>query len=498
MEPSRRRFVLQLAGVILFFAACRTAAHLLLISQMKVPWHLLQFLDREALREHPVASLLLLHVQPPLFNTLTALLLGLADRAGVTLETFARPAYVLVGLATAFLLFRLTLRATSSLLFAALSLVLLLADPGFYWFSATFFDPLLLELLLTALLLVGWRYVEEGRRTDLFLAASLLVLASLTNPLYSPLWALGFYALLVLGRGHLSAPRSGAERRRWLLRAVLPGPALLLLLLAWPLKNAIVFDRFTASSWSGTTMNQGDVGNPVFSSYFRSGLVPAETAARLATFERTYGKGRTRALAVTEKSIGGRNWNHLVVLDTSEAIEETAGAWRWQHPGLVLEHAVHFYLCWTLPTYWNTYTSERLGPPEKGWARYAEVYEAGLYTDLRPLLASAKALLVNRGPEPPKRRMPYTLFGVVLFPLVILLAVSFLVQRRPWVPGSRALLLALYNVGWLLVVPCLGDGYEGNRIRYALGPHLIFALCLLASSAAGRLARWRRRGRDAH
>ena len=56
---------------VALFAAAEMAARVMGI-RMVIPWDYWQLLDADALRQHPIASLCLLHSQPPLLNALLA------------------------------------------------------------------------------------------------------------------------------------------------------------------------------------------------------------------------------------------------------------------------------------------------------------------------------------------------------------------------------------------------------------------------------------------
>jgi hypothetical protein len=54
---------------------------------------------------------------------------------------------------------------------------------------------------------------------------------------------------------------------------------------------------------------------------------------------------------------------------------------------------------------------------------------------------------------------------------VLLIAVAVLLPRRLRTgPEAWVALLAAAALLWVLVVPCLTDGTEGNRMRYAVSP----------------------------
>ena len=62
-------------GLFLFFLA---VFYLLGFQNMKIPWDYYQILDKELLLEYPGYSLLFLHSQPPVLNSLIVLLLKIS------------------------------------------------------------------------------------------------------------------------------------------------------------------------------------------------------------------------------------------------------------------------------------------------------------------------------------------------------------------------------------------------------------------------------------
>ena len=198
-----------------------------------------QLLDGRLLRDNPVESIYYLHSQPPLFNALTALVVQLPHGA---INTALALAWHAAGLATAVALFatmtrlgvRPWLAAGLGSLFVISPAVLLTES----WFFYT--QP---EMLLIALALLGLARFATSRRTfdGLLFSGSLAALVLLRSSFHPVL----LVALLVIVWRvlHLGT-------RRLTTIAVIP----LVLVGAWSVKNVLVFDSWSNSTWLGMNL----------------------------------------------------------------------------------------------------------------------------------------------------------------------------------------------------------------------------------------------------
>lgn len=109
----------------------------------------------------------------------------------------------------------------------------------------------------------------------------------------------------------------------------------------------------------------------------------------------------------------------------------------------------------------------------------ASAFTSTVFYDLRPEIADlgpgAKKWIKERIMEEHNEPVPFTIFGLFIFPLF--LTVSFTLTLSAFLteePNRGTLLLiALFTILWVLAVPILTDGYEGNRMRYAITPYMI-------------------------
>lgn len=471
-----RRLLGEVWAVAALYVVVCAAAGWLGYAQTRIPWELFQLLDREALASAPLTSLLLLHHQPPLLNALAAALLWLGQATGSSPEGLATELFFLVGLLATICTYAAVKGLTGSRFWAALAITALLLDPGFHLFRTMFFYPWLVQAAMAGLLLAAFHYARGGRAGSLWAVVVLLGLVVNTRSLFHPLWAAGFFVLLLLA-ARRSAP-GGGPRLKSLAPAVL---VLALLLTAWPLKNQVVFGQFTFSSLTGFNLSRDlPVDRDQLKRYLFKARVPAASQERADGFVHQYGQGAGRVVSAASKSTGQRNWNHLLMLELNPTLARAGLQWRGDNPGAWANRAAFFYRCWSLSTFLNPYGLDPMGPQTPRFRAYQGLWSAAFYADLKPvgrLLVDATGA-ARAGKTP----YPYTVFGFVLLPALLLLSVGLIMRR-----GSRrrpeggALLLCLYCLAWVLVVPCLTDGFEGNRMRFGVGPmQLALSCCLLA------------------
>ena len=199
-------------------------------------WH---FIDPALLRTRLLESLWYLHTQPPLFN----LFLGLVLKAsGQYYPAVFSAVYQLLGLALGFGLLRLMIRLDVTEWLATLLTVVFIVSPSCIlyenWLFYTF--PLCVMLVLSALCLERWLEREHG--VDLVLFFVLLAMLALTRNLFHLFWLVVIIlALLVL------------RRARW--KQILAASAVpLLLVLGLYVKNLVLFNSFTSSTWLGMSL----------------------------------------------------------------------------------------------------------------------------------------------------------------------------------------------------------------------------------------------------
>lgn len=452
-----------------------------------LPWAIVQLLDPVELARAPFSALLALHAQPPALNAAAALALRLGALLGSGPEPLLAVAFFVLGGAVVVLLAHLVRALTGSTWLAVAAVLLTVADPALHVYRTVFFYELPLAALLLAALAAGRRFLASGRERHLLLFVAALGGMSLLRSLYHPLFAAGMLALLVFGRWRLAAgpPARGVWLRSTAVLALLVG--------AWPLKNALLFAAPVASSWEGYNLSRG---TPVEHSALWRFIATGEVAGDLQRQWRLRAPASLRdapVLVAPVKSTGNRNWNHYAFLLTNRELARDAMRWRREHPRDWLRQSVANYLLWGRATYLDSYWGKPRGPDHPLYARYTEWHQRLLFPDVRSMAVRlAPKAKVHALTEVWGGPAPYTLFALAGLP-VLLLAVTLLLARRLRSgPEAWIALLALTALLWVLLVPCLTDGTEGNRMRY---PVSLCVLLLVAWSVAAVGGTARERGR---
>ncbi len=448
--------------------------------ELTIPWSHFQILDRPLLERHPFASLWLLHQQPPAFNALLALCLGLGEWLGTGPESVLKAIYLALGLMQVLLFTDLVQRVCGSRALGLVGAALLLADPAFHFYGNLGWYPFLERFGVVWFAWAALRTLESGRRAHLGLALGALALLTLTRTLFHPLWSLGAGFLLA----------ALAWRRHPTLGPRASGPLLagfVLVLALWPLKNALVFGRFTYSTITGINLirvTQADQSE--WTAFFGRGVVPPEVGAQAEAYRRRYGEELASLVTAARKSDGSVNWNHVITLHVGPLLAERANEWRRTHRAEWARIVLIQYFMWARPAFILSYRGTVRGPDQPTYQGYARAYERALFTDVRPTveaLTGEREFHRQARLRSVDRPLPYSLFGLLWFPVGIGAALlgQVLARGRRTAAGGLTW-LALYALGWTLAIPILTDGIEGNRMRFATSA--LFTLLVLERGAA--------------
>jgi len=449
-----------------------------------VPWVVYQLLDAAELRRAPLTSLLALHAQPPALNALLAAALHLGGSLGCGPEPLLAAVFFCLGGAVVVLLAELVHALTGSFWLALAAVLLAVADPALHVYRTVFFYELPLAELLMASLAAAWRFLTRGGELPLLLFVLAVSGMCLTRSLYHPLWAAVMFALLVYGRTRLSP---GSPRRAVWLRSA---AVLVVLIGIWPLKNALLFGSPVMTSWQGYNLARGTgVQNPALWSYLETGTVPAALQQQWRQSAPAFLRD-TPVLVAPEKSDGGRNWNHYIFLLTDRELTRDALRWRREHPGAWLRQSLANYLLWGRASYLDSYWEVARGPDNPLYRGYARWHERLLFPDLRGVIVRLTPTAPVHGDTTvwsgPAAYTPFALLGL---PALLMVLAMLLPRRLRTDPAAWVALLAAITLLWVLIVPCLTDGLEGNRMRYPVSPCV-----LLLTAWAGATARRAIRG----
>ncbi len=488
--PARRlRLLLLPVGVYLLASL---AFHGFGYQRVQIKWSNVRLLDRQDLAASPARSLLLLHSQPPVLNALLASCLRLSSGIGIRPRTGVTYLFYGLGLTSAVLIFMLVADLTRSRVLAAAATVAMLLDPGFHFFQHVFFYPFIVHFLVVAILFLATRALIHGDFRYFAGAALISTAIPNTRSLFHPVWALVFFLLLAVlvailhGRGAVVRPRV----------TPIVASVFLVLLFAWPLKNAVLFGTFTFSTWSGVNLSRGTpVSSGFLDDYLNRGVVSPEVEAEIERFARRFGDQKIHVLARPTRHGGTRNWHHYTFVETSGDLARDALRYRLANPDWWLLKTAINYSRWTRASFVQPYTEEIRGPKKDTYRAYAGGYRALFFSDVRPLLKPVLDLVLAWAPRARDRLLErrWTLFGTAGLPALLAVTLVLVVRgvRRGISAQTGALILALFILGWNLLLVCLSDGAEGNRMRFSVSPCLIVLGAVALSRAGGFLRRGR-------
>lgn len=487
------------------YLAANFAVHGFAIPKVKVKWHGQRLLERADLEVAPARSLLLLHSQPPALNALLAFCLETSKGLGLRVQSVVTTLVTGIGAGAIVLVFALVAALTRSHWLAAAAAGAAALDPGFQFFRLWFLAAILVYFLIAVTLFLAFKALDSGERR--WLAAAILATTLLPNTksVFHPGWALAFAGLLValfvaIHRKPVFARRSDA---------VMTSMGFLLLLFAWPAKNAYLFDSFAFSSWSALNVaRETPVRSKTLHRYLRKGSVSAEVKTDLERFQRRFGDSQIHILARPTRANGARNRNHYAFVSTRDELLREAMHYRLTHLRWWLESGLVNYGKWTRATFVQPYSEQIRGSWDGWYPRFARAVRATFFADLGSLLRRLAGHPEPDGSQqhPAVLSGRWTPYGLLMFPGLIVfaslmiardLAGPRLSRRKPHPPGNPASpvqlgrgfgaatglsILCLFTMCWHLVAVCLTDGAEGNRMRFGVSLcFLVLAVTVFAS-----------------
>jgi hypothetical protein len=457
---------------------------------MVLYWGKMQLLDRAYLLAHPVDSLVYLHSQPPVLNTLALIVLHVSDLTGISEAAVASGLFASLALGCFCALLKVARLATGSGIASAVCGALLLLNPAFGFYR----HRLLYEIpALLAVLLVSWSwllFIRDGRRAHWVALMLSLALLCATKSLFHPLLAL-LVALLALGARRAASEIAWAD----LVRRYAGGLALgALLVLLWPAKNQLVFDHFVYSSWLGFNLTVRTPVEPYepFEDFIDHGKIHPSLRPQIESFEGVFPDDDLSIVRAVKQPSFEKipNWNHLAVLYTNAELTRRGIEWRLQNPVEWMRMTTGRYFMTMRPSFVFPYSAKRIFSAGARYGAYAARYRDIVHPDLRPWFERVVPdWFVHRYAVIRNRPIPYTPFGFV-YPLFLIACAAVAVRKRREPIGWFLALCALMSA-WTIFVPALTDGVEGNRMRLATAPLVCVGGFALLQLAARRLLRAR-------
>lgn len=462
---------------LILFGFSQAAAWHFGFRMIKIPWNYWQLLDQRELLLHPFNSLLLLHSQPPLLNGFLAFLLQASRLLPGSINFWAGLTFLVIGLISTLFFYSLSFSLTHSHILSSFAVLLYLVNPTTLIYSHLFFYSYLLSSALIVLIYLIYHYLQnDSSRSILYLTGATIVLAviSLLRSLYHPLWSLGVLFLLLI----LPPILDIKKWRSCLSYKIILTLSLIGILALWPIKNKILFDQFTYSTWTGFNLTRfTPEESRIINFYWRYGIVPTKIAEEYQEFSEKYEIQHPDVLTEVNKTHGGRNWNHFLFTVVNEELSQKGISYRFQHLKFWFFRITTHYFHWSYPGFVDPYFYQIQGPKSKSFSDYTSRIQSAFFFDFRSFLQQnhrIAKLIKKNFVEGNSEKVRLTAFGLLGFPLLLILFGSVLINLYP---DNRVelitYLLMLYTILWVLLVPLLTDGFEGNRMRFAVLPYFL-------------------------
>jgi hypothetical protein len=209
--------------------------------ELETAW---QLLDLRHLGDDPIGAVWYLHTQPPLHNLVVGLVAWTPLPPAGTLFVLYAASLLVTGLALHALLVRWRIPPVP----AGAVVALALASPSLPNTVRIVSYEIPVAMLVVGTLWAIQRYLDEPALRWLLAASATATLGVLSRSLLHPLWLVAVVALVLVARPvpprHLAAA------------AAIP----LVLVGGWVVKNQVLFDTATTSSWLGFNLQRGVTG----------------------------------------------------------------------------------------------------------------------------------------------------------------------------------------------------------------------------------------------
>ncbi len=438
---------------------------------------IMHFLDAEMLRTQLFESILYLHIQPPLMNLVTGLVLKITPESTLIFHIL----FLVLGNALFLSVFLLQLRLGVSRSVAAVLASVFLASPAFILFEyfLLYTLPCAAFLAMAALCLVDYL---QTRRVGWLVGFVLMVflLCGTRSAFHLGYFVLAIGLILALDRAHW---------RRIAAVALVP----FVLLFGFYFKNWVIFGEFTACTFVEKNLWIMTAGNINWDEKVQmveqgelSEFALINRWASLDAYPDQYKEVPERfadipVLSETHKRNGEVNYNHYGNIAICNIYGEDARAvLRAQPQAYVYAMALSWYR-YFLPSH-----SVPVSPPNRAIMGPAlRFYDTVVFGTL-PVDLSGWSVLVKRGGHPP------AVFLLVGLPLVFFYgAYRFLRGRGLTLPQRVLLGFMLFNIAMIAVMGCAFDFHETARYRFNTDGYSIVLLGMLITAVGQHLRRVR-------
>lgn len=403
-----------------------------------------QYLDSNSLKNNLLNSLWYQHSQPPLFNLLLGIILKCSGtHASLVMEILLMTVSLLNGI----LLLRIMRHiAGNSRLPLVLSLIYLLSPATILFENEIFYTSFLSMLLLTAVHFMI-NFAGKRNRLNAFGIFCALGLVCLTKSMYHLLWLSLVAGIILL-----------FYRQKKEIRKLLPAVMLSLVLVGgWYVKNQLIFNSFSASSWTGMNLSRivfqnvevadsqdiAFIGPFMPISYYKSYISD--------DYKKKYGGINDPVLISETKNGRFMNMNNAGYLQVSRRFMETSTGYAVQHPAKYLKNVFTAFVIYFTPasSYFKVVVNNNR-------IRYYDMFYSFNPAHLFKLETQKKQALVLAA-------VPKFLAYFLVF---------FIVLRDTFRSGAKSMveIFIIVTILFSLTVSSLLEYGENMRFRYELEP----------------------------
>jgi hypothetical protein len=400
-----------------------------------------QLLDLEWLRLHLAESILYLHSQPPLFNVLTGGIVKLFPQHYYLVFRFFMLSLSWI---SSLILYDTMRRVNISTLVSFVISLFFLLNPALILYENLYSYTLLTVFLVTALPWALLRFERDRTLVNGCIFLSVVAALCLTRSSFHLIWF-----LLVIPFVWKIVSFSIHFRIAFAVSFIV--------VLSWYLKNLIIFDSFTSSSWLG--MNVARLVTPPTD---LGAIGPFKPASEYRNFSPTENRWpHVVALACETKQKGYVNFNHYRYLEISEQFKADAIGVVRQHPELYLSGVGNAFVSYFNPSTHAPFVDKNFR--EMRWYAKAMTLD---FTSWRRY---------DRSEISATSGLPaFLLYGVTL--------ALILIRWRSWFndPPTRLLVsFSLFMVTYGMLVGNLLEYGENNRFRFETHTCLMLLFALV-------------------
>ncbi len=435
----------------------------------------MHFIDVELLKTRLLESVFYLHIQPPLFNLFTGLVLKVAPDPTCLFHAI----FLACGLVLYLNVFVLQVKFGVNARLAAFLATVFMASPSFILWEHFLLYTLPIATLLSVAALCLLNYLESrGTRPLVGFFLAIFVLCGIASMFHLGYFVLLFGALIALGRGH---------RRQVLAVGLVP----LLVLFGFYFKNYLLFGEFNVCSFAEKNLWIMTAGNMPWDE--KTKLVEEGKLSELSLINRwdalnnyppEYSEVPERfrdipVLATTHKANGSVNYNHFGYIENCDVYGADAK--------YVLLHQPRHFIVSTIQSWYRYFKSSSdlpVAPENQQHIRpMLSFYDRVVYGKL-PFDLSPWSRLVEKTQSAP------CVFLLVGLPLVFFYGV-YRTARTGLSAAQRATLaFMVFTIFMVAVLGCSLDYLETARYRFTTDG---LSVVLLGMGLNDWRARWRAR-----